>query len=168
MSYQSVQIDYIKKNGEHPRYSPYKIIYAFQILFLKREEDRSYQTEERPQIVHTEALCLKEKDCQQGKYREGDNLLDNLQLEESEGATIVYKAEAVCGHHSAILKQRNKPTDKDDGKDGQCRKLRTELLCLQVAIPRKGHKCITHQQQENCIKTLHSLLLNAKSGAKIR
>ncbi len=127
--------------------SPFRVIFALQSLFLKCKEYCSDQTEEGPEVVHTETLGLKKEDSQQCKYGEGDNLLNNLQLEEGEGAAIIDKAEAVGGHHSAILKQSDEPADKDNGKDGQCRELRTELLCLQVAIPRKGHKCITNQQQ---------------------
>ena len=152
MSYQSVQIDYIRKKMESTiEYSPCKIsMWAIRILFLKRKENRSYQTEERPKVVHAEALGLKEKDCQQGKYREGDNLLNNLQLEKRKWTATTHKAYTVGGNRQAVLKESHAPAQQDDDNQWEGVLAAIHISEFEVAIPRESHKDIRQHQHTYC------------------
>ena len=81
-------------------------------------------------------------DKEYGKEREDnkrDNLLDNLQLPECEGATKLVTTDTVGRHLEAVLEKSDTPADKHDGNNTVALQLR---LKGDVAIPGKCHKDI--------------------------
>ena len=52
------------------------------------------------------------------EHCKGNALLDDLQLDEVEGATIFYKAQAVGRHLAAVLEEGDAPGEDDYAEEG--------------------------------------------------
>ena len=52
------------------------------------------------------------------EHGQRDALLDNLELDEVEGASVVHKTQSVGGHLTTILKEGNAPREGDDADEG--------------------------------------------------
>ena len=96
---------------------------------------------------------LEDKIGNDSKHHQRDAFLDDFQLNQVEGTAVVYKADAISRHLTAILEKGNHPRECYDQikrpVGGNAR-----LLEAQVAIPSESHEYIAHNEQQNCINTI--------------
>ena len=60
-------------------------------------------------MVPVEGFALETKGYDDGEDDEGDDLLENLELYQGEGAAVVQKADAVGRHLAHVFKQSDAP-----------------------------------------------------------
>ena len=91
-------------------------------------------------------LTLEEQRGEHGEDDERDDLLDDLELHQREGAAVAREADAVGGNLAGVLEERDAPRKEDDGKQ---RPMGGDfhLLQLQVPIPGERHEDVGHDEQ---------------------
>ena len=114
----------------------------------KHKINGCHEAEEGSDVVPVEGFALETKGHDDGEYYQGDDFLQNLQLNQGEGAAVVQKADAIGGHLTHVFKQGDAPREEDDGYEGPVA-TDTRFLQLQVAVPGKGHKDVGQDKQEN-------------------
>ena len=118
-------------------------------------------------MVPVQLLMLEDEVGDDGKHHEGDALLDDFQLYEVEGTSVVYKAKAVGGYLTAVFEEGNHPREGNDqikrpvGGDAR-------LLKAQVAIPCESHEDIAQNEQQHCINTIYHNYHYQKTGANVQ
>lgn len=98
-------------------------------------------------MVPMEGFALKQHRDNYGEDEQGDDLLNDLQLNERKGTSIIDKTNTISGHLAHVFKEGNPPRKGDNGNQGPI----LAYPCfaqLQVTIPRKGHKNIAQHEQE--------------------
>ena len=73
------------------------------------------------------------------EYREGNRLLDNLQLHQVEWPAVDAAADIVCGNHEAVFQKSKSPGCENDENQGPVG-ADVHLLKLEVAVPGEGHE----------------------------
>ena len=92
-------------------------------------------------------VCALEHDVgNDTEHRQRDALLDNLELDEVERASVFYKSQSIGRHLTAVFKESDAPREYDDTNErpvaaGTC------LLQFQMPIPSKCHKHIAKYEQ---------------------
>ena len=109
------------------------------MLLSEYKVDRCDEAGKTCEVVPLEWVALNKQHGKEGKDNQRDNLLDNLQLPEGEGAAKFVATNAVGWNLEAVFKQGDAPADKHDGNNTIALKLR---LKGDVAIPSKCHKDI--------------------------
>lgn len=104
---------------------------------VEHEERASHQAAERRKVVPVQPVA-KVKRREDAKDCQRNHLLDHLQLLRRKGL----RTDPVGRHLQAVLKESDAPTDKDHLPQ-------RNLAKLQVPVPRKGHKDIRADQQQN-------------------
>ena len=114
----------------------------------KHKINSGNEAEEGSDVVPVEGFALETKGHDDGEYYQGDDFLQNFELNQGEGAAVVQKADAIGGHLTHIFKQSDAPREEDDGNEGP---MATDacFLQLQVAVPGKGHEDVGQDEQEN-------------------
>ena len=97
-------------------------------------------------MIPVEGLALETKGHDDGEYYQGDDFLQNLQLNQGEGAAVVQKADAIGGHLTHIFKQGDAPRKKDDRYQGPIL-AHARLLQLEMPVPGKGHEYVGTDEQ---------------------
>ena len=69
-------------------------------------------------MVPVELLVLEDEIGNNGEDHQRDALLDDLKLDEVEGASVVDEADAVGWHLTAIFEKSNYPREGDDKIEG--------------------------------------------------
>ena len=108
-------------------------------LLLEDEVDGEDQADESRQMVPAQRFVSED---QQGEDREDgqrNHLLDHLQLEEREGASVVDEADAVGRHLAAVFEEGDAPAHQNDNEERQ-RIAGSHLVEFQVAVPGDGHE----------------------------
>lgn len=59
---------------------------------------------------------LKRKGRKNDEHHEGDDLLNDFQLNEGEVAAVPFKPNAVGGHLKTVLEKSNQPTEDNDAE----------------------------------------------------
>ena len=91
-------------------------------------------------------LTLKCGRTEDDENNQGDDLLNHLELHQTEWPAIVTKANAVSRHLKAILKQSQEPAEQDDTEQWQMVKPAELLTHLQMAIPSTRHENVGYNQ----------------------
>ncbi|HEU4411262.1 MAG TPA: hypothetical protein VFS43_38780 [Polyangiaceae bacterium] len=99
------------------------------------EEDGADEAERGQQVVEREPFARPERG-EAGKDGEGDDLLDDLELDERKAPV----AEPVRGHRQAVLEERDAPAHEHRGPEG------AGLLGFEVPVPREGHEDVRHDE----------------------
>ena len=98
-------------------------------------------------MIPVEGFALETKGHEDGAYYQGDDFLQNLHLNQGEGAAVVQKADAIGGYLTHIFKQGDAPREKDNDNEGPVA-TDARILQLQVAIPSEGHEDIGQDEEE--------------------
>lgn len=98
-------------------------------------------------MVPMEWLPLEDQSGKQREDRDGDNLLNDFQLHQTERATVADKADAVSRHLTAVLKEGQSPRYEDNHQQGCVVGDGAGLLQLEVPIPGKGHEDVADNEQ---------------------
>ena len=101
-----------------------------------------------------ERLPLKEDVGHDGEDDERDALLDDLELNETEGTAVALEADAVGRHLAAILKEGDAPREDDDAQQGPIGR-DARLLQPQVTVPSQRHEDVAAEKQQNGINSGH-------------
>ena len=75
----------------------------------KHKINSGNEAEEGSDVVPVEGFALETKGYYNGEDDEGDDLLENLELYQGEGAAIVQKADAVGGYLTHVFKKSDAP-----------------------------------------------------------
>lgn len=114
--------------------------------------DGGDQTGEGKEMVPVERLPLEEDVSHDGKDDERDTLLDDLELDQAEGAAIALEANAVGWHLTTIFEEGNAPRENDDanqrpvGRDAR-------LLQAKMAVPGQRHEDVAAKKQQNGVES---------------
>ena len=108
-------------------------------LLSEYEVDRGDKAGEARKMIPLQGVALDEQHGEQREDHKRDNLLDNLQLPQREGASELGTADTVGGNLKAVLKECYAPANQHDGNHAVT--LQTRLKG-DVAIPRERHKDI--------------------------
>lgn len=82
-------------------------------LFNENEPDRSHQASKGGVMIPVESLALEEQDRESGKNGQGDDLLDNFELNEAESTAVVRESHSVGRNHKAVFNQGNSPGNQN-------------------------------------------------------
>ena len=117
------------------------------MLLHEDEVDGRYQTGEGGEVVPGQML-LKGDDGEEREDRQGDDLLNDLELNEREGTAVALEADSVGGYHEAVFKKRDRPGKEHHRVDGPAAEVDDlEGLQLEVQIPGAGHEDIGDAEQ---------------------
>ena len=83
------------------------------VLFHKYQIYGTDDEQESEDVVPMKVVALKQNVGDDGKDGQRDTLLNDLQLDEAEGAAVIDKAQTVGWHLTAILEERNHPRKGD-------------------------------------------------------
>ena len=105
-------------------------------------------------MIEPETLGTEHQQGKQRENRERDHLLQHLEFDQRERASVVAESDPIGRDLETILEKGNAPTDYDHPDQRQC----IEPLHgteFQVAIPGKGHKDIRNDQQADSHQSFH-------------
>ena len=83
------------------------------LRFHKDKIDSPHQAERCRSVVPVQLFVLKDEVGNDGKYHQGDALLDHLQLHQVEWSTVIHKADTVGRHLTAVLEKGNHPRESN-------------------------------------------------------
>jgi len=86
-------------------------------LFFENKIDGPDQKGKPHQVVPPEGFCLKKHKGEGGKHHQGDYFLYHFQLDQGEGASIVFIAHTVGRDLKQVFKKGNAPADHNNGKE---------------------------------------------------
>jgi hypothetical protein len=110
---------------------------------MKNEESRCYHAKRRIQVIHVDGFSHV-KIGEQCKYGHRDDFLYDFELGEAERPV----SNPIGWHLERILKERNAPTCQNGDDE------RFVIQVLEVTIPRKCHKYIRPEKQNDCFHIL--------------
>lgn len=125
-------------------------------LLQKDEEDGHDEAEEGGDVVPVEGLAFEQDGDDDGEDNEGDDLLNDFQLHEAEGAAVAGEAETIGRNLGAIFKKRKPPGEEDDQNERPAGR-NLHLLKLQMTIPCECHEYVGQHQQKNRSYCSHCL-----------
>jgi hypothetical protein len=108
-------------------------------------------------MVPMQLLMLEDEVRNHSKHHQRDTLLDDLQLHKVKGASIIHESDSVSRYLTTVLEEGYHPREGNHQIEGPIIR-NTRLLQAQMTIPRKRHKHIAQNEQQNCIYTIHHCL----------
>ena len=99
-------------------------------------------------MVPLEVLALEEEVDDDGEDGQGDDLLDDLELHEVEGAAVAREADAIGGDSEAVLEEGDSPREKND-EDERPAGRDLHLLQFEMAVPRERHEDVRADQHQD-------------------
>ena len=84
------------------------------MLFQEGEEDGEDEAGEGDEVVPVDGLPLEDEEDDDGEYRQGDDLLDDLKLDKVERSSVLGVADAVGRDCEAVLEEGYAPGEQDD------------------------------------------------------
>lgn len=99
-------------------------------------------------MVPMEGFALKQHRDNYGEDEQGDDLLNDLQLDERKGTSIIDKTNAISGHLAHVFEEGNPPRKGDNSNQGPVF-TNARFAQLQVSVPSKGHKYIAQHEQKD-------------------
>ena len=99
-------------------------------------------------MVPLECLGAEHGDGHGGEHREGNGLLDNLQLHQAVGTAVDTAPDVVGGNHEEVLDEGDAPRGEND-KNQRPVGADMHFLQLQVAVPGKGHEEVADDEEDD-------------------
>ena len=141
-------------SGERYRITFYELLAdPYGLGFHEDEVDGGDEAEGCGGMVPVELLVLEDEVGNDGEDHQRDALLDNLELHEVEGTSVVDEPDTVGRYLTAVFEEGNHPRKSDDQIEGPVGG-DAGLLEAQMAIPGEGHKHIAHDEQHNRINSI--------------
>ena len=125
-------------------------------LLHKDEIDGANDEQEGQNVVPMQVVALKHNVRDDGENGQRNTFLNDFQLHERERAAVVDEAETVGGHLAAIFEKGDGPREADDGNQRPV-VADARLLQTKVAVPRKGHKNVAENEQDDGVESVHNL-----------
>jgi hypothetical protein len=89
--------------------SPYYRLLPTEFLLLIHKVHRQYQKYKTYQVIHSERLRLEEYQRKEREYRQRNDLLYHLQLNERKGTSVALKAYSVGRNLTTVFEERYAP-----------------------------------------------------------
>ena len=105
-------------------------------------------------MVPLDVLSLEHEHHDDGEYRERDDFLYHLELQQVERAAVALEADAVGRDREAVFKEGDPPGKQDDQDERPGRRY-FHFLEFKVAIPRECHEDIGKNQHQDSPETVH-------------
>ena len=99
-------------------------------------------------------VCVERDGRKRDEHREGDDLLQDLELHKVERSAVAHEAQAVSRNLQAVLEERYAPTDEDYRYKRQVLKP-LHLRHLQVPVPSEGHEYVGADKKQDRIDAFH-------------
>lgn len=99
-------------------------------------------------MVDSQGFVFEEYDGKNGENNEGDDLLDDFELPEVEGAAAFAVADTVCGDLEDVLEECDAPAEEDDCDKTDLAKS-VGLFQTQVTVPGEGHESVGNDEQKD-------------------
>ena len=123
------------------------------LRFHEDEVDGGDEAEGGGGVVPVELLVLEDEVGDDGKDHQRDALLDNLQLHEVEGASVIDEAETVGWHLTTVLEEGDHPREGNHQIKGPVGG-DARLLESEVSVPGECHKHVAQNQEQNGINSV--------------
>ncbi len=91
-------------------------------------------------MIPAQGFRFEEYQCENHKNTDGDDFLDDLELEHVEGPSGSVASYFIGRHHQRVLQQGNAPADEDGGDQAN-------VLEFEMPVPGNGHKGVGRNQQ---------------------
>jgi hypothetical protein len=126
------------------------------VPLLSNKIHRQHQKGKTHKVIPLEFLIFEQYQGENGEHHQGNDLLNDLQLQQCKGAAIFLVPNLVGGYHEAILKKGNEPAGQDESR--QTRFLeKFQVLKFQVPVPCHRHEYVGKNKQPNGVNSLHAL-----------
>ena len=106
-------------------------------------------------MVPVKGLALETEGDDDGEDRQGNDLLNDLELHKVEGTSVDGRTDAVCGDLKAVFKKGNAP-GKENDEDERPAVRDVHFLELEVAVPGEGHADVGTDQKQYAPESIHS------------
>ena len=113
-------------------------------LLAEDEVDGQNQAEEAGQVVPAQGVRAHEDQGEDREDREGDSLLDDLQLPDREGTSELGRADTVGRNLKTVLEQGNAPAEEHDGHQTEAFEFGFEC---DVSVPGQRHEGVGDDEQ---------------------
>ena len=118
------------------------------MLLQEREEDCADDQHEGHDVVPLECFSAEHGDSHGGEHRDGNGLLDDLQLHEAEGPAVDAAPDVVGGNHEEVFDEGDTPAGENH-EDQRPVGADVHLLQLEVAVPGKGHEEVADDEKDD-------------------
>ena len=112
-----------------------------------------------------DGLSFEDKKDDDGENRQGDDLLDDLELDEVERPAVLGIADAVGGDGEAILEECDSPREQDDQDERPARRY-LHFTQFQMPVPCECHEDVRADEHEYGPNTLMHFACLLISGRK--
>lgn len=116
------------------------------LLLLKNKIHGQNQTDEAGEVIPTEGIGAHEEEGEEGEDREGDDLLQDLELPDGERSAELGRPDAVGGDLETILEEGDAPTQQHDGGQPEAFEPRLEG---DVPVPCQRHEGVGDDEQHD-------------------
>ena len=116
-------------------------------------------------MVPLEVLALEEEVHDDREDGQGNDLLQDLELHQAEGAAVAAEADAVGRHGQAIFEEGDSPGEQDD-EDQRPSGRDLHFLQFEMSVPRERHEHVRQDEHQYGPDSLHNFLV--KSAAKLK
>ena len=133
-------------------------------LFQEGEEDGEDDAEEGDDVVPVDGLSLEDEGDDDGEDGQGDDLLDDLELDEVEGTAVLGITYAVGRDREAVLEEGDAPGEQDDQYERPARG-DFHFAEFQMPVPGERHEDVRadkHQYGPNALHVLADLFPGRK------
>ena len=108
-------------------------------------------------MVPVEGLSLEQEVGDDGKYRQRNDFLNDLELDERERTAVLREAHPVGGHHKRVFKEGDSPGKEDDADERPVVR-NLHLLQFQVAVPGQRHEDVGTEEEEDGSECFHGIV----------
>ena len=133
--------------------NPYLQIFLGTLL-QKSEENGQNQQAESHKVIPVEGLSLEQEVGDDGKYRQRNDFLNDLELDERERTAVLREAHPVGGHHKRVFEEGDSPGKEDDADERPVVR-NLHLLQFQVAVPGQRHEDVGTEEKEDGSECFH-------------
>ena len=134
-------------------------------LFQEGEEDGEDEAGESDEVVPVDGLPFEDEEDDNREDREGNDLLDDLELDEIERTAVLGVADAVGGYGQAVLEERYSPGKQDD-QDERPSGGDLHFTQFEMPVPCERHENVRADEHEYCPDTLMHIAILLISGRK--
>ncbi len=123
-------------------------IYKETTLFPEDEIHRQHQEKQANGMVHPETFLFEKQPRKSEKNQQGDDLLNDLELQQCVRSAIPAKAQLVGRHLKAVFKECQSPAQQNKREQSGLLKP-APFFDFKVAVPGQNHEYVADDQQQN-------------------
>lgn len=117
--------------------------------FVEDEEYRQHKADEGSEVIPAE-MAVEGDHGENGKHRERDAFLDDLQLHQIKRAAVSDEADAIGWHHETVFQKGDAPGKEHNGVDGPSGEVDgLDGLQFEMQVPGTGHEDIGNEKQSD-------------------